>query len=604
MTWKLGLVGCCVLPFLFGCSGTDSSDNELAIQLSNKTITVNGDMLVRQNVKQFIGTTNYKYNNLNPAFFDLKVQHPVIDGTDISVEDGKVYALLFVNWGFGSVDTNAPTRLALPATLYACSEDCKKPFKGAPVQLTVNLHFNPADVIDVPEQLSFSSADAGEAAWLESTTEFKINNTSTEPLYSEITGFDENLIYQASLRLKEGSADTYQLKLRFANQAHLTNEQHNGHVSMRFCYDRFCNFPVKDGVKLIAITYTQLGDAYKSYPELNVVEQVLPSNFKIHLENHLFASDDIFIGYRTINGQQTLVSFELKTKTVTEQAIAGDLYNAKSGAGYLVVTESEFTASGMEYQYNIYKWTESEAGLVDSFNTDFLITAMSFYNNAVYFHSNDDISPYRYDIHSATAPENGRLHVDESTVVNEKTGDLYSFYSADKIMVSRWSVAGAEPEEIYTSKPIDSTAACNMIRKLLGNHFLTTCGEVFTVSDDPSGEFNTKTVLPVLQTHKINSVAYNEVLQNFVLVLHPKDNEECNPIKQYCSLIVQRYDARALALIDEFGWAEQKPSMLQRVLYPSIRTFFNSTGDSLYIYEDSSLPEESDKLYRIVLPDY
>jgi hypothetical protein len=143
-----------------------------------------------------------------------------------------------------------------------------------------------------------------------------------------------------------------------------------------------------------------------------------------------------------------------------------------------------------------------------------------------------------------------------------------------------------------------------MIRKLLGNHFLTSCGEAFTVSDDPSNEFNTKTVLPVPETHTINSLAYNEVLQNFVLILHPKDNNYCNPIKHYCSLIVQRYDARTLALIDEFGWAEQKHSMLQRVSYPSVQTFFNSAGDSLYIYEHPLIPEENDKLYRIVLPEY
>ncbi|MEO3864281.1 hypothetical protein [Rheinheimera fenheensis] len=599
MRWKLGLLSC-FMPVLFGCSGGNSSDDELALQLTNPVITVNGDMLVRQNVKLLIGTTNYKYNSLNHASFDLQVQHPVITGTDISVEDGKVYALLFVHWGYPSVDRNAPTRLALPATLHACSEDCTKAFKGAPAQLTINLNFNPADVDDVPEQLTFSSAEAGDAAWLESTTEFKINNTSTEPLHSELTGFDEALIYEASLRLKEGSADTYQLNLRFANQAYLTNELHSGHVSMRFCYDRFCDFPVKDGEKQIAVAYNQLGEPFKSYPELNVVEQVLPSNFNIRLENHLFASNDIFIGYRTENGENTLVSFELDTKTVTEQTIEGDLYNAKSGAGYLVVTDSD----GMQYQHNIYKWAGNEVGLTDSFTSDFTITAMSFYNDAVYFQSNDSISPYRYVINSAAVPENGRLHVDQTTVVNENSGDLYSFYNADEILVSRWSVAGSEPTEIYTSKPIDSAAPCNMISKLLGNHLLTSCGEVFTLSDVPSNEFNTKTLLPLPDTHTINSVAYNKVLQNFVLVLHPKDNDHCNPIKQYCSLIIQRYDARTLALIDEFGWSEQKHSMLQRVLYPSVRTFFNSAGDSLYIYENSSAPEENDKLYRIELPAY
>lgn len=598
MTWKLGLLGC-FITLLFGCSGSDSSNDELALQITNRTVTVNGDMLVRQNVKQLIGTTNYKYNNLNPVSFELQVQHPVISGTDIRVEDGKLYALLYVNWGFGSIDRNAPTRLVLPATLNACSEDCTKAFQGAPAQLTINLNFDPADVDGVPEQLDFSSADAGDAAWLESTTEFTINNTSTEPLYSELTGFDEDLIYQASLRLKEGSADTYQLKLRFANQAYLTNELHNGHVSMRFCYDRFCSYPVSDGEKQIAVAYNQLGEAYKSYPELNVVEQVLPSDFDIQGGYHLFASDDIFVGYRTENGKRTLVSFELKTKTVTEQTIEGDLYNAKSGAGYLVVTDSEFTATGMEYQHNIYQWTGSEVALVDSFYLAFPATAMSFYNDAIYFQSNEDSSPYRYVINSTVAPENGRLHVDLTTVVNEKTGDLYSFYNADQTMVSRWSVAGAVPTEIYTSKQIDSAVPCDMIRKLLGEHFITSCGEVFTVSDDPANEFNTKTVLPVPDTHTINSLAYNEVLENFVLVLHPKNGDHCFPAKHYCSLIVQRYDAKTLILIDEFGWAEQKYSMLQLV-----SAFFNSAGDSLYIYEDSSLLEENNKLHRIVLPDY
>ena len=602
MTWKLGLLGGFVIPFLLGCSGGDSSDDELALQLTTNSITVNGDMLVRQNIKQLIGTTNYKYNNFNHASFDLQVQHAVISGTDISIEDGKVYALLFVNWGYGSVERNVPTRLALPATLRACYEDCTKAFKGAPAQLTINLNFNPADVDDVPEQLAFSSAEAGGEAWLESTTEFKVNNTSTVPLHSELTGFDEDLIYGASLKLKEGSVDTYLLKLRFANQAYLTNELHNGQVSMRFCYDHFCNFPVKDGEKQIAVAYTQLGEPYKSYSELNVVEQVLPSDFNIRMKNHLFASDDIFIGYRTENGQHTLVSFELKTKTVSQQAIEGDLYNAKSGAGYLVVTDSEFTGVGMDYQHSIYKWTGSEVGLVDSFHSDFLITAMSFYNDAVYFQSNDDSSPYRYVINSAAAPDNGRLHVGQSTVVNEKTGDLYSFHGSESKFVHRWSVAGAAPEEIYSSRPIDSAAPCNMIRKLLGNHFITTCGEVFTVSNDPSDEFKTKTVLAVPATHTINTLAYNNMLQNFVLILHPKDYDSCNPIKEYCSLIVQRYDARTLELMDEFGWSERVHSMLQKVLYPSILAFFNSAGDALYMYEHASTLDEDDKLYRIVLP--
>ena len=602
MTLKLCLLGSLVLPVLFGCSGGDSSDDELSLQLTTSSITVNGDMLVRQNIKQLIGTTNYKYNNFNQASFDLQVQHPVITGTDISIEDGKVYALLFVHWGYGSVDRNAPTRLALPATLYACSESCSKPFKGVPAPLTINLNFDPSDVDGVPEQLAFSSADAEDSDWLESTTEFQINNTSTEPLYTELIGFDADLIYDASLILKEGSVDTYLLKLRFANQAYLTNELHNGHVSMRFCYDSFCNFPVKDGEKQIAVAYTQLGEPYKSYPELNVVEQVLPSNFNIRMENHLFESDEVFIGYRKENDKQTLVSFELKTKTVSEQAISGDLYNAKSGAGYLVVTDNEFTGTGMNYQHNIYQWTGNDVGLVDSFNSDFLITAMSFYNDSVYFQSNDESSPYRYVINSAATPENGRLHVDQSTVVNEKTGDLYSFHGNAAIFVSRWSVAGAEPKEIYSSRPIDSAVPCNMIRKLLGNHFITTCGEVFSVTDDPADEFKTKTVLPVPATHTINTLAYNAMSHNFVLVLHPKNNDYCNPIKAYCSLILQRYDARTLELKDEFGWAERGHSMLQKVLYPSVQTFFNSAGDALYMYEQASITDESDKLYRIVLP--
>lgn len=601
MTWKLALLAC-VMPLLFGCSGGDSSDDELALQITNNTITVNGDMLVRQNVKQLIGTTNYKYNSLNHASFDLQVQHPAITGTDISVEDGKVYAVLFVHWGYPSVDLNAPTRLALPATLYACSEDCTKAFKGAPTQLTVNLNFDPADVDGVPEELSFSSAEAGDAAWLESTTEFNINNTSTVALHSELTGFDEDLIYEASLRLKEGSVDTYQLKLRFANQAYLTNELHTGHVSMRFCYDRFCNFLLKDGEKQIAIEYNQLGEAYKNYAELNVVEQVLPSGFNGYSGRYLFNYDNMFFSYRVENGNYTLVSFDTQSKVVNEHIVAGDLYNAKSGAGYLVATDSDFTAIGTQYQHNIYRWTGSEVSLVDSFNTDFTITAMSFYNDAIYFQSNDSSSPYRYVINSAAAAENGRLHVDESTVVNEKTGDLYSFHSADNTMVSRWSVAGVEPEEIYTLMPIDSAVPCSMMRKLLGTHFITSCGEVFTVNNDPINEFNTKIVLPLPVTHKVNSAVYNDAQQYILLLLQSKHDGGCNSLKQYCGLIVQRYNANTLALMDEFAWesAEQNNSQRSSELYYPM--FFDKTGDALYIYEDSFSPDIDSGLYRIELP--
>ncbi|MGI5310402.1 hypothetical protein [Rheinheimera sp. WS51] len=595
-----------MLLFLAGCGG-ESNKNDVTtgnlpkFTLTVPAITVTGDMLKQVTVMQQIGTVTASNASAQTLYFHLDLRHNTINSADVLIENGRVYARVFLKAAFSMVDLNAPTRLEIPTKITACLNiSCTQQLPGSPANLNVTLVFAPAEIINVPQFLSFSSDEADNNEGVQTLTSFSIHNTSTEPLYSTLTHYSEQLFQHASLSRATGSVSDYELKLQFLKPETLANKQHFGLVSMQFCYDSSCNYRVKNSQQQVAITYNQLGSAYKDYPDLNVLPSILPPDITMQNQNHFLSQENVLVGYIVREQQTFLVAYDLSSGRLNELDISGDAYNMHSGASHLMFAEWHSTAQGMMFEHKVYGWNNNNFTLINSFTLPNLWNNVTFYNNSIYTYNHDASLPYRYNIGPPGALVNSVFPLSSTHIVDNSNGRFYNIGTSSPGWIQQWQLTDAEPHLLSDKAISTAGSSCWEIFKLLNGYgIINNCAEVYTFNTGPNDEIKQTQLLSIPETHEIKGIAVNDVKQQFVLILHPKSNNSCNKIKSYCDLIVQRYK-NDLTLMDEYGWRGQGSAEVNKVEYPSEYVFYDQSGETLYMFKNDS--PKSTELFPINFP--
>ncbi|GHG63254.1 hypothetical protein GCM10010919_08780 [Alishewanella longhuensis] len=584
---------------LGGCSGSDSDSNSgskgktLHVTLNTNQVNIKGDMYRIGSLRQAIGTTNHVFG-VDPALsFSININHTILDSVEISADNGVVYASVYNKHGYPFVNLNEPTTITLSGTITACVQNCAVVLQGTPAPFTINIIFEPAEVAELPELLTYTSAQADNPNWLEISEIIRINNSTQDALFNEVTYFDPELLQSATLRRVADSTTDYRLTLRFNHQDNLANRRHTGQLALRFCYDSACRYPVKNGQPQLTIHYDQLGEPYQTYPEITLAAQLLPADFYINGDIHYLPETQTLFGVMQGSAEHEQKAYSIKTASQSQFQIEGDTYNAVLGEGYYVAYSANFTEQGYVYRHHLYRWEQDKLSQKSSF--DYMHrpwNPMAVFAGALYTHSNDDTTPYRYNIATATF-DYGGFYLSHQHLFDNETAQLYNFLLGEQTVINQWSLQDEHPKEIISTLLTNSRQDCWINVHVVNRKLLNRCGESYNLPIAQTEITTPDQKLVVPDSHAIHAMTKNHQNQ-LVVVLTPKESPRCNPIKSYCSWIITRYNADTLQLIDSYGWSDQP-----QIFAAMTKIFFQPGSDALLLVR---FEEQGVKLYQLEWP--
>lgn len=583
---------------LVGCSGSDSDGSKgkiLQVNLNTQQLSIKGDMYRIGSLRQAIGTTNHVYG-VDPALsFSININHTILNSVEISADNGVVYASVFYKNGYPFVNLNEPTTITLSGTITACVQSCAVVLQGTPAPFTINITFEPAEVLALPELLAYTSAQADNPNWLEVAEIIRINNSTQDALFNEVTHFDSELLQSATLRRVADSTTDYRLTLRFNHQDSLANRRHTGQVALRFCYDSACRYPVQNGQKQINIQYDQLGDPYQTYPEITLAAQLLPADFNINGAIQYLPEAQTLFGVIQGSAEQEQKAYSLETASLSQFQVEGEHNNAVVGDGYYIAYTLESTDEGALYRHHLYRWEHDKLSKKTSF--DFMHrpwNPMAIFAGAVYTQSNDNTEPYRYNIATATF-DYGGFSLSHQHLFDTETAQLYNFSLGEQTVINQWSLKDEQPKEILSTLLSNGQQYCWVNVRMINQKLVNRCGESYNLPIEQTEITAPNQRLVIPDSHAIHAMTKNHHNQ-LVVVLTPKESPRCNPIKFYCSWLLTRYNADTLELIDSYGWSNQ-PQLLATM--ENTLAFFRPGSDALFLirFEDLGV-----KLYQLEWP--
>ncbi|PKM17771.1 MAG: hypothetical protein CVV11_16820 [Gammaproteobacteria bacterium HGW-Gammaproteobacteria-15] len=590
---------------LIGCSGegndtAEVGDKEPLFSLATPTLNISADMLENLSLQRQIGVLKNLAAN-QPIFFHFDIQHSALNGAVVVQEGNNVSAHFFTKSGFSFVALDQETLFGLTGKIIACYDAlCTRQIQGSPVNVNVNIQYKPADATAIPSNLHFTSAEAGEASNLKTSRFVTIENHSRLPLVARVSSRSEQLLYQVSLVQQEGSRSEYKMNFNFVSQQSLANSIHQGAIDVQVCYDNSCQYPVKNGMRQISVSYDQLGEPYKEYASLIVSANVFPSGMQMAKENHLLRHKDVLVGYFYRDSTSFLSAFDLTTSTVNELPVTADLYNASSGGQHILVYEAQHTNAGVSYINQVYDWIGQELTVVGEFTSGQPLFNALIYKDSVYTYSADTSTPYRYRFGENSGTDYGYFDVGQTRFVT-KDEQLYNISAGEHGHIQRWDLSLDEPHQLIVSQTLSSLNHCwQRYEVTKDGKVINNCAAVYELTTDTNTDFSKIAKLVVPGSHSIFGIATHPQKDEFVIVLHPELGDSCNPIKVFCGLILQRYSSSDLSLIDEYGWEQWNSDSRSDYEGANEYIFYDSSGDNLYMF--SSDLNRNAQLRKISLP--
>lgn len=580
-----------------------------SLSIAMETVSVQGDMLSNQSLRYEIGNLFVPQSFKGDIYYGYQLQHPSVLGSQMLVDEGQLYLDLFLEAGFSRERLDLPTQHIISTAINFCLDNmCNQHIAGSPKTLTVQLNYTPTLISDAPERLTYSSELNDNRESLTAVEWITLNNPSTQPVFGFVTSFSDELLLDARLTRDPNNVHVHQLTLPFIAETGLQNKLHTGHVSLAFCYDRHCEYPLYQGERDIQIHYEQVGEPYIEYPELKVTELAVPEDFKIDGLRFYLAEQSAMVGYRYEEGETKAMVLDLESLTMTEQWLPGSINSASYSERYLVVPDFISQNWGIEYQHDIYRVNDAfELELVNQFTSPTWFRDPIFIDDTMLVSSSAIDEVYRFDILGDGEPVTGVFTARELHFLETSKNRIYNVVPGEHGFVERWLYQQGSVEPILPNLLFTSDRNCwSYAKSVGGNYVINRCSQVFqTILTEPGTEedaydFAELNVLPVPETHRIRNIAEHPDGSLFVVVAEPLYT--CNAIQFFCRALVQVYRSEDRELIQTYGWPAKT---FQNEMDIHIRTpliVFSQTSKQAFVIEPQSM-QETARLYRLDIWD-